>query len=282
MKIVKAGSPVSRPVVRYHGGKWRLAPWIIEHLPPHKIYVEPFGGAGSVLMRKPRSYAEVYNDLDSEIVNLFRVLRDTKQSKELERLLRLTPFAREEWNESYKPKRSAVEKARATVVRAYMGFGSASTNVAHATGFRASSNRSGTTPAQDWATFPDALPWITERLQGVCIERRSALQVIADHDTPLTLFYVDPPYVWSTREQRQREIYKHEMSDQEHRNLGALLSSVRGMVIISGYPSPLYDEMFATWPTVRRKAIADAARPRTEVLWLNPRAHAQLKQAKLF
>jgi len=110
----------TRPVLRYHGGKWRLASWIISHFPPHRVYVEPFGGAASVLLRKPRSYAEVYNDMDGEIVNVFRVLRDPARARELERVLRLTPFAREEFELSYIRDEDPIEQARRTIVRAFI------------------------------------------------------------------------------------------------------------------------------------------------------------------
>ena len=113
----------SRPILRYHGGKWILAPWIISHFPPHRVYVEPFGGAASVLLRKPRSYAEVYNDLDREIVSLFRVARE--RGEELRRALELTPFARQEYLEAWHPSDDPLEQARRTVIRAYMGFASA-------------------------------------------------------------------------------------------------------------------------------------------------------------
>jgi len=96
--IAEAGPP-TRPVVRWHGGKWLRAPWIITHFPPHRVYVEPFGGGGSVLLRKPRAYAEVYNDLDNEVVDLFRVLRDRELATRLIELLRLTPFARAEFED---------------------------------------------------------------------------------------------------------------------------------------------------------------------------------------
>lgn len=113
----------TRPVLRWHGGKWNLAPWIISHFPDHKVYVEPFGGAASVLIRKHRSHAEIYNDLDNEVVNLFRVLRSDR-ADELAELLRLTPFAAEEFFTAYETSCDPVERARRTIVRSYMGFGS--------------------------------------------------------------------------------------------------------------------------------------------------------------
>lgn len=274
---------VTRPVVRYHGGKWNLAPWIVSFFPPHRIYVEPFGGAASVLLQKPRSYAEVYNDLESEIVNLFQVLRDRKKAKELKRQLSLTAFAREEWEQCYARATTQLERARCMIVRAYMGFGSASTNPKHATGFRASAYRSGTTPAHDWANFPACIDAIVERLQGVCIEKRPATDVIKSHDSLETLFFVDPPYVRSVREQRQRSVYKFELSDRQHRALAAVLREVEGMVLLSGYRCSLYDdELFPDWNWAERECLADGARARTEVLWLNPAAEERLTQLRLF
>jgi len=196
-------SELSRPVLRWHGGKWRLAPWIIGHFPHHRVYVEPFGGAGSVLLRKPRAYAEIYNDLDDEVVSLFRVLRDSAQACALKRALELTPFARSEFRSSYEQPDDAVERARRLVVRSFMGFGSnahaSGPNGHRSTGFRANSNRSGTTPAQDWRNYPEAIAAMVERLQGVVIECRPAIELISSHDGPETLHYVDPPYLWETR-----------------------------------------------------------------------------------
>jgi len=253
----------ARPVVRYHGGKWRLAPWIIEHFPEHRCYVEPFGGGGSVLMRKPRSYAEVYNDLNSEMVNLFRVLRD--RGRELREKLSLTPFSRVDFMESYESTEDAVEQARRTVTRCFMGFGSNAHN--RMTGFRANSNRSNTTPAHDWRNYPDEVPAMIERLRGVVIENRDATEVIRQHDGPETLYYVDPPYVMETRSDKGKD-YSHEMTDADHRALAETLHNVRGMVILSGYDGPLYSELYAGWRRVERKALADGAKERTEVLWL--------------
>lgn len=263
---------VTRPVLRWHGGKWMLAPWIIEHLPPHRIYVEPFGGAASVLLRKPRSYAEVYNDLDRDVVVLFRILRNEERAAELVRQLRNTPFAREEFKDAYEVPYKAMDRARSLVIRSFMGFGS--NGHARPTGFRSNSNRSGTTPARDWMNYPDALEAIVERLRGVVIENNTAAAIISDHDTPETLFYVDPPYVPATRDKGAD--YRHEMSDSDHVALLERLQSVEGMVVLSGYPHPLYDEALSGWRRVERDALADGARPRTEVLWINPRAARSL------
>lgn len=259
----------TRPVLRWHGGKWRLAPWIIEHFPRHRVYVEPFGGAASVLIRKPRCYAEVYNDLDGEVVNLFRVLRDPETGSRLRTALELTPFARDEFNESYKKSADPLEQARRTVVRSFMGFGSNAHN--RPTGFRACSNRSGTTPAHDWANYPAALTFLIERLGGVVIENRDALRVMLQHDSPETLHYCDPPYVFSSRADDEDD-YRFEMSDEDHAVFAECVKRLEGMVIVSGYRTELYDSLFSEWHRIDRKAHADGARDRTESLWLNAQA----------
>jgi DNA adenine methylase len=264
-------APPTRPVLRWHGGKWNLAPWVLSHLPAHRVYVEPYCGAASVLLRKPRSYAEVISDLDGEVVNVFRVLRDPILALELEQSLRLTPFARVEFRESYQPSPEPVEQARRTMTRAFMGFGSNAHN--KTTGFRSSSNRSGTTPAHDWANYPDQLRAYVERLRGVVIENKDALDLIRQHDGPETCFYVDPPYPHSTRGAGQQQNYRHEMTDDQHRELAAVLRELEGAVVLSGYPCALYDlELFPDWQRVERKALADGAEARTEVLWLNAKA----------
>lgn len=260
---------LTRPVMRYHGGKWRLAPWIISYFPTHKVYTETFGGAGSVLLRKPRSYAEVYNDLDGEIVNVFRVLRDHDKALKLAFFIAMTPFARDEFDLSYEPIDNDIEQARRTIFRTFAGFGSSAINTNKPTGFRANSNRSGTTPAHDWAHFPDALPAIIERLAGVVIENRPAIEIIRQHDGRETLHYVDPPYVHSTRQKRQSKNYRHEMTDENHRELADALHNCAGMVVLSGYDCGLYQELYGDWTRFDHSTFADGARERTESLWLN-------------
>src|SRR5690606_3348196 len=141
---------------------------------PHRVYVEPYAGAASVLMRKPRSYAEVINDLDSEIVNLFRVLRDPIQARELERMLRLSPFARSKGQLSYRPVGDPVEQARRTAARACMGLGTRHTGQWR-TGVRRNTKRSGTIPAHGWANYPAQVLAFVERLAGVVVENRPAI-----------------------------------------------------------------------------------------------------------
>jgi DNA adenine methylase len=268
-----------RPVLRWHGGKWKLAPWIIGHFPPHRVYVEPYGGAASVLLRKPRAYAEVYNDLDSEVVTLFRVLRDAETASRLIEALELTPFAREEFDSCYQPSADPLETARRLVIRSYMGFGSnahATTGTQRAqTGFRANSNRSGTTPARDWMNYLDSLSTIVKRLTGVIVEHRDAKLVMAAHDGPETLHYVDPPYILSLRNPGnpydRKHMYRHELTDADHLELLAFLRTLSGMVVLSGYPSALYDDALPGWNSVCIAAFADGALPRTEVLWLKIR-----------
>lgn len=277
---------MSRPVLRYHGGKWKLAPWIIEHFPAHRIYVEPFGGGASVLMQKRRAYAEVYNDRWDTVVNVFHVLRDPKKSEQLKRALELTPFSRTEFDSTLRrmPKKIGdVEAARLTILRSYAGFGSASTNGEYSTGFRSNSNRSGTTPAHDWANYPSHIFTFVNRLRGVVIENRDALDVITQYDSAQTLFYLDPPYPHSTRNmQRGNAAYAVEMTDDQHRKLGSLLATARGMVLISGYPCELYDkEIYKHWHRIERKHRADGAKLRTEVIWMNEQAYKRTTQRPL-
>lgn len=279
---------LTRPVLRWHGGKWKLAPWVLEHLPAHRCYVEPFGGAASVLLRKPRSYAEVYNDLDGEVVNLFRVLRAANSAADLERALRLTPFAREEHKAAYEDTDDPVERARRLIALSFMGFGSNGHNRRRKTGFRSNGNRSGTTPAHDWRNYPDSIAAVVDRLQGVVIESRDACEVMAAHDEPTTLHYVDPPYLPETRAMGNKYdltyaggMYAHELTTDDHRKLLTFLRGLRGMVVLSGYPSALYDDALEGWQRIDRAAHADGARDRVECLWLNPAAGVQ-RQGSLF
>lgn len=269
---------IKRPLLRYHGGKFLLAPWIISNFPKHRIYTEVFGGAGSVLLQKKPCYCEVYNDLDEEVVNLFTVVRE--QGSELIHQITHTPFSRNEFDLSYIKSDNPIEQARRTVIRSFMGFGSASAS-GKKTGFRSNSNRSGTTPAHDWKNLPDALPAIINRLRGVVIENRNYKEVLYAHDSIETLHYLDPPYVLDTRHKGQNtECYKFEMSDAQHEEMCNVAKSLVGTVIISGYENEIYNGLLTGWIKVFRKAFADGAKERVEVLWINKKN--ENTQEKLF
>lgn len=269
---------VTRPALRYHGGKFRLASWIQRFFPPHDCYVEPFGGAAGVLLQKPRVYAEVYNDLDGDVVNFFRVLRDPGQRARLIEQCALTPYARDEFDAAYEPTDDPVERARRTAVRAAMGFGSAGATKA-STGFRTDTRRKYGTAQHNWADYPQALAAIGERFAGVLIENRDAIAVIEAHDAPDTLHFVDSPYVHETRTMRRGGGYRHELTDAAHEQLLDALRVVDGMVVLCGYRSALYDDALRGWErheTVARISGGRGTALRTEVVWINPACAAAL------
>jgi DNA adenine methylase len=275
----------ARPLVRWHGGKWMISQWILGFLPPHDTYVEPFGGGASILLRKERARkAEIYNDLDETLVRLFKVLQDPDKSLRLLELLRLTPYARKEFDWAYRPTKDDVEGARRTLVRSWMGYGSDGTAGVYKTGFRSIVNHAGKTPAGEWVNYCATLPATIERLQGVNIECRDAFKVAKQYDTPETLFYFDPPYLPETRSVGNRRrgagyhVYQHELTTEDHVRLLDFLEGLQGMVILSGYPSALYEQRLAKWKRHSRKAYADGAMPRTEVVWINPRCAARLRE----
>lgn len=261
--------PPSRPLVRFHGSKWSIADWITSHFPPHRVYVEAFGGSASVLLRKARATHEIYNDIDGRLANLFRVARD--RGAELAAAIELTPFSREEFLGAAAPCDDPLEQARRTVVRSFMGRSSNALG-GTGTGFRARNHNRTTSPAMDWRRWPGALAATVDRLRGVTIESRDALRLIAEYDTPDTLHYVDPPYPRCARD-RGRD-YRHEMDDAAHGRLAAALNSARGMVVLSGYDCPLYRDLYEGWVTVSARAWADNGSPRTETLWLRNCAEA--------
>ncbi|WP_353614807.1 DNA adenine methylase [Mangrovibacter phragmitis] len=270
---MKANTVIKHPAIRYHGGKFRLAPWIIEQMPEHICYVEPFGGAAGVLLQKPRSYSEVYNDLDSEVVNLFRVLRDPEFSLRLRDACALTPYSRDEFCTAQQLTSDPVERARRMVVRACMGFGSAA-GIGGQSGFRSDSKRKYATAAHLWERYPENLAAVCQRLQGVIIENKDALAVMRAHDADTTLHYIDPPYIQETRVQGNR-YYNHEMTVEGHEQLLAVARTMKGMVMISGYDHDIYNDVLTDWKKTEKESRISAGRGtkvRTECLWINPAA----------
>ncbi len=267
-----------------------MADWVLSYFPlssAFDTYVEPYAGSASVLMRKPRSTYEVYNDLDGEIVNVFRVLQNDEQRERLTELLRLTPYARVEFDLSYQPTDDPVEQARRTVFRAFSGFGSAAATKGR-TGFRGFSGSSGrgVNPASYWSRYPDNLAAFGERLSGVVLENRPALDVMKDRDGPRVMHYVDPPYVHETRGLgSDKACYRHEMTNSDHEELLDAMCRLSGFVVLSGYDCDLYRDKLSDWALVRAEVPASGNKGtvfRTESLWLSPRVAELSSQCELF
>lgn len=277
----------TRPLLRYLGGKWRLAPWIVGHFPAHRIYVEPFGGGASVLLRKPRSYNELYNDIDGEVVNLFRVLRSPSGAAELIRLVSLTPYARDEYDAAFELVDDPVERARRMLVRSHFGHGTSGTRTDRKAGFRSDGKSATTNVAKEWGDFADALRLVVERLDGVTVENKPALELLDRYDDPRALVFMDPPYLPETRSDKAKKgegyhTYNHEMTVEQHEELLDRTNRSAAMVLISGYPSDLYEGKLRGWMRRQTRARAHRNAERTEVLWLNPAAAGRLQSGPLF
>lgn len=272
----------------YFGGKQQMAPLIVSLMPPHDAYVEVFGGAGAVLFAKPPSKLETYNDIDSGLVTFFRVLRNAKMSKELSRLLDLTPYAREEWNECRRTWQDAptdVEMARRWFVLAHQSFaGKLAASGNGGSGWR-HSTLSSHNAAQSYRSAINRIADFTKRLRHVQIEHLDFAHCITAYDGPDVLFYCDPPYLPDTR---RGGGYFQEMDEDAHRLLLRLLCDAQGMVMLSGYDNPIYQELLQGWERVSvtvacsavgrtrtsklrgKGSVYSAGQTRTECLWLNP------------
>jgi len=254
---------ITNPALKYYGGKFRLASWILKYFPKHIHYVEPFGGGASVLLQKEPALLETYNDRDGDVVNFFRVLRH--ETDELVRHIRLTPWSRDEYEFCLQNSGEAMEDARRFFVRLWMSL-HGGTRLSKTAWRRGKGFKS----PMKYINLEN-LYAVAERLYNVQIENRDALKLIAEMDSPKTLFYLDPPYPASTRTDKNR--YAFELSDRNHVELGVLAQTVKGFVVISGYDCGLYRELFDEkgWLRIDRKTLANGGIRRTESLWLSPR-----------
>jgi len=262
--------------LRYLGGKSKIAEWTISQFPKHKTYGELFAGGAVTLINKPIVTNEIYNDKAGNVVNVFRVLRD--HGELLKELLRLTPYSRDEFMLSLEPTDNDIELARRTVIRSMMSFGGAGIYNT-SSGFRAVANNNTSAPKR-WMSYIEALDIIIERFRYVTIENRPAIELMPIHDSPETLYYLDPPYLQSTRVKGSNQ-YEHEMSEQDHIDLANESHKCKGMIIISGYHSDLYDDLYKDWQVLEKSSQAGSVKggvKRTEVLWLSP----NIRQRSLF
>lgn len=262
------------PLLKYPGAKWRLAEWIIGNMPPHESYVEPYFGSGAVFFRKIPVRIEIINDMDGDVVNFFKVIRE--RPEELARAIALTPWARQEFEAEREPATGELERARRFAVRCWMAFGASveSKTWRHTTG---KGESGGPDNPKLWSRVPESVLQSAKRLKQTQIENRPAIEVIARLNGPQVLIYADPPYLISTRT-AHREQYHHEMTDTDHGELLAALMRHRGMVLLSGYDCPLYRERLARWHVESIKTTAERGVRRTECLWINPVAEARLSR----
>jgi len=270
--------------MRYLGGKFRNSDWVQSFFPDHFLYVEAFAGAASVLMTKKPSQREIYNDLDSEICNVFRVLRDKPQ--QLINAIELTPYSRSEWELSYKPSEDPVEQARRTIFRSFSSFGSAGATKGKS-GFRVSCGFKSSYPVKKWNEYPCYIEDFKNRLKNVLIENRPALDLIKEHDSETTLFYLDPPYVLDTRVMGSgSKYYQFEMTNQQHKDLITVIKNLQGFVVLSGYDHEIYKPLTdAGWQKHSTRSRAAGFRgtvSRIETVWVNPKVIENKKQQELF
>ena len=257
-----------RPALRYYGGKWNLAPWIISHFPEHKSYVEPCGGGASVLLQKQRSPLETYNDIYGDVVNFFKVLRE--QPEKLTQQIRLTPWARDEYELSKQPCENELERAR----RFFMGNMLSISGNPKSSGLRICKNAN---DARDRiSTVLDQLGIVAARLLStpdcmVQIENDTYQRIVTRFDSIDTLFYFDPPYVHSERTSTNEYIYEWTVED--HEAAAELLHMAAGYVIVSGYACPLYTDLYEQhgWQRADKEAQTNTGGKRIESLWLSPR-----------
>lgn len=257
-----------KAVLKFPGAKWSIARWITSFFPGHEHYIEPYCGSAAVFFSKQPSKHEVLNDLNGSLVNLFEVMRT--RGEELAEAIMLSPWSEAEYNaiEGHVDETDgdALEHARRFLVRSWQAHGG---TIAQVSGWKHNGLRGSVYPTQLWKKLPARLMAAAERLQDAEIRCRPALEVIDYYNAPNCLHYVDPPYMFETR---ARKYYKHEMTTDDHEDLLTHLVAHKGMIILSGYATSLYDEALAGWMRTELRATTEHGNTRTEVLWINPRA----------
>lgn len=250
-------------ILNYPGAKWNMVKKITSMMPNHKSYLEPFFGSGAVLFNKSRSMIETVNDLDMDIINFFKVVKE--RPAELAEAISLTPYAREIFDNSHENHGvDEFDKALRFAIRSRMGHGF---KTYQKTGFKVDIyKREKSYCVETWNKMPEIIFEASVRLKQVQIENRPALELIKKFNYNNVLIYADPPYLLNTRGGKQ---YRYEMSEQDHIELLATLIDHKGYVILSGYPSEMYDHELHKWNKIEQRSYNQNGDPRTEVLWYN-------------
>ena len=257
---------VEAPPLNYFGGKWKSAPWYIENMPPHKTFVDLFGGGCNIILRKPRSKYEIYNDLDGEVINFFRIIQNPDTCQKLFRLLKRIPYAREAFYDAYNPTDDTIQRAANLAIKSHMSIHVSAMWKGKGSNFH-STTRSSRFHATTWIKFQRTIPQVRQRLQGVVIENKDAIKLIPQFDYPDTLFFADPPYMPETRKGAS---YGCEMTPEQHAALLDALIQAQGNAMVCGYDNQLYREKLAGWKLLTRKgqAMMSGHKGRIECLWI--------------
>lgn len=261
---------INRPLLKYHGAKWSASAWIVDKLPPHEIYLEPFFGSGAIFFNKVPARLETINDLDHNVVNLFRVIREMPE--ELAELIALTPWARDEYEiacmalDALKACRTTSESdlhaARLFLVRCWQAFG---TLTGQKTGWRHSATGRCPVMPRQWAMLPERIQKAAGRLLEAQIECTDAVKLIEKYNDHKCLIYADPPYM---PESRRKNIYAVEMGVDGHAALLDALNRHSGSVVLSGYDSELYNDRLKDWERHETTKAVERGQSRREVLWI--------------
>lgn len=264
-----------RNVLKYPGSKWNIARQIVSLIPEHHSYVEPYFGSGAVLFNKPVSAIETINDLDSDVINLFRCIR--KDSERLARLIMTTPFSRQEYDSQFEESERALyisdfERAAGFLIRCWQGHGYRTNG--YKVGWKNDvQGREKMYALWNWYRLPEWIIDIAERLRKVQIENRPALEVIKRFNCETVFMYIDPPYLLGTRTGKQ---YMHEMTDTDHEELLKEILQNRAKIMVFGYESDMYNDYLKEWNKVYFNSCAEQGRPRQEVVWINYEIGQQL------
>ena len=262
-----------RSVLNYPGSKKRIASWIIKHMPPHHSYLEPYFGCGAVLFAKQPAPIETVNDLDGEVVNFFRVIRDPESREKLQEWIAYTPYARQVYDDVFlREPEDEVERAACFAVKSMQSHGFRMTR--DSGGWKKDVNgREYAYAVRYWNELPECIAEMAIRLKQVQIENRPALELIKAFNHENVLIYADPPYVLSTRSRKQ---YRHEMEDSDHEELLETVLQSQARIMISGYESEMYNDYLQGWRKVHFTSCAEGGRRRQEVVWMNYECGAQM------
>lgn len=253
-----------KAIMKYPGSKWNKSEWITSFFPKHHSYLEPFFGSGAVLFNKERSNIETVNDLDNNVVNLFEWIKNDPEK--LAHEIYYTPYARQTYEDAFtlEPENS-LEKAVNFYIRLEMGHGYR-TNGERVGWKNDIQGRERAYASKNWCELPQKILMAAERLRGVQIENRPALELIPRFNYKNVLIYCDPPYMLQTRHGKQ---YKCEMSDSDHEELLEVLLKHNGYVILSGYDTDLYNDILKGWNRYETRSYTQSQTMKQEVVWMN-------------